>query len=998
MQTLLAAVRRSCTPAVWSRGVQLSRAGQVLGHLRRDGEIEVRVGGAGRAQAYTVSLFETEQDWSCDCDPPSEEDCDACSHVAAAVIALAQAHKNPSPAEGAAPAALTALPKLVYALGRNPEGLTLSRFVEADGQRQFLDQSVAVYTNSPAALPRFAATATDQRIDGALGGHRRGLLSKVTLQRLLALLIDSPDVLLDDRPVTIGGPRCVLRARLHRLHGQFVLSVAQDPHIQEVFANGAVRLGDTLQPIETPQLSPQRLQSLRRGEAIDAADLWRLENEILPELRRQMPVECAKGLLPEVQEMAQSLRFEVEPSMSAEAGGFSLLATLVYHPPGRPQAPCAKVELGQLRYLGGAMPRRDRAAEARLQAEARRLGLELGQRRHYTGPAAIAMADCLAQRTPRPEGFAAAQCFASAAALVPHLSLRDGSFTVEFTAPQNAAAPGSPTAPPPSGCSAAAVLHAWQTGDPLVRLLDGVWAPLPQQWLAAHGHRVVELLAARDADGRLPRPLQVCAVALLDDTHHDVPADLRRLHDKLAALTQLPQAALSPHLKGLLRDYQVQGVNWLCFLRDAQLGALLADDMGLGKTLQALCCLRRGEPALVVAPTSVLFNWSAELQKFRPDLKVMLYHGTARSLQQDADVVLTSYAVMRLDREILQQHAWKIIILDEAQSIKNSDSQVARAAYTLQAPFRLALTGTPIENNLTELWSQFHFINPGLLGDRGAFEERFGRPIADGVAGAAAALQTRLRPFLLRRRKSEVAPQLPARSELVLRCTLSATERQTYDAVRAATVPQVLQQLQGGGNVMQALEALLRLRQACCHPRLLPGYVAEGEGTSAKLVALLEALTEAVAEGHKALVFSQWTKYLDLVEPHLHSASLSFVRLDGSTPNRQQVVQKFQSASGPPVMLISLKAGGTGLNLTAADHVFLLDPWWNPAVEDQAADRAHRIGQTRPVFIHKLIAEDTVEEKILQLQARKKEMATAALSGLTVATSLSRDDIAQLLA
>jgi hypothetical protein len=930
MQKFLAAVRRSCTPAVWSRGVQLSRAGQVLGHQRRDGEIEVRVGAAGRAQAYTVSLYEEDEDWSCDCDPPPNQDCDACSHVAAAAIALAQAHKNPDQAGGAAPAELTALPKVVYGLGRSPDGLTLSRFIETDGQHQFLDQSVAVYIKSSAALPRFAATATDQRIDVALGGHRRGLLSKVTLQRLFALLIDSPDVRLDDRPVAIGGPRCVLRARLQRVHGQFVLSVAQDPQIQEVFTNGAVRLGDMLQPIETPQLSPQRLQALRRGEVFPPTDLWRLEQELLPELRRQMPVDCEPHLLPEVVDMAQSLRFEVEPSLSAEAGGFSLLATLVYHPPGRPQAPCARVDLGQLRYLGGALPRRDRAAEARLQTEARRLGLELGQRRHYTGQAAIAMADCLAQRTPRPEGFAAAAGFATAAALVPHLSLRDGNFAVEFTAPQNAAAPGSLAAPLFKGCSAAAVLHAWQTGDPLVRLMDGVWAPLPQQWLAAHGHKVVELLAARSADGRLPRPLQVCAVSLMDETHHDVPADLRRLHDKLATHTQLPQATVAPHLKEILRDYQVQGVNWLCFLRDAQLGALLADDMGLGKTLQALCCLRTGQPTLVVAPTSVLFNWSAELQKFRPDLNVMLYHGAARRLQGDADVVLTSYAVMRLDIERLRQHPWKMIVLDEAQSIKNSDSQVAQAAYTLQAPFRLALTGTPIENNLTELWSQFHFINPGLLGDRAAFDERFGRPIADGVAGAAAALRGRLRPFLLRRRKSEVAPQLPARSELVLRCTLSADERQIYDAVRAATVPQVLQQLQGGGNVMQALEALLRLRQACCHPRLLPGNVSAKEGTSAKLLALVQALTEAVAEGHKALVFSQWTKYLDLVEPQLHSAGLSFVRLDGSTPNRQQVVEKFQSPTGPPVMLISLKAGGPGSTSPPPTTSFYWTPGGTP--------------------------------------------------------------------
>ena len=296
----------------------------------------------------------------------------------------------------------------------------------------------------------------------------------------------------------------------------------------------------------------------------------------------------------------------------------------------------------------------------------------------------------------------------------------------------------------------------------------------------------------------------------------------------------------------------------------------------------------------------------------------------------------------------------------------------------MPAPFRVALSGTPVENRLDELWSQLHFANPGLLGARADFDERYAQPIADGDADVAAWLRARIRPFILRRRKDEVAPELPPRQEILLRCTLSDDERGVYDTVRAATVPGVVEQLRAGGNVMRALEALLRLRQACCHAGLVPG---QPEHASTKLELLRDRLESAVADGHKALVFSQWTSLLDRTEPVLEEAGLRFTRLDGSTRDRGGVVADFSRDDGPPVLLLSLRAGGTGLNLTQADHVFLLDPWWNPAVEDQAADRAHRIGQTRPVLVHRIVARDSVEERILALQQRKRALADAALEG-----------------
>jgi SNF2 family DNA or RNA helicase len=295
---------------------------------------------------------------------------------------------------------------------------------------------------------------------------------------------------------------------------------------------------------------------------------------------------------------------------------------------------------------------------------------------------------------------------------------------------------------------------------------------------------------------------------------------------------------------------------------------------------------------------------------------------------------------------------------------------------------------------LDELWSQFHFTNPGLLGGKADFGKRYGEPIANGDRGALDRLREKVKPFVLRRLKKDVAPELPPRTDLTLHVELDPEERNVYDAVRAATRREVLERLGAGSNVLAVLEALLRLRQAACHAALVPGQHAE---TSSKIERLLLALEDAVSEGHKALVFSQWTSLLDLVEPHLRREGLPFLRLDGSTTDRGGVVNQFQDPGGPPVLLISLKAGGTGLNLTAADHVFLMDPWWNPAVEDQAADRAHRIGQDRPVLVHRLVAKDTVEEGILALQTRKRALAESALGTGDAALGITREELLALI-
>ena len=538
--------------------------------------------------------------------------------------------------------------------------------------------------------------------------------------------------------------------------------------------------------------------------------------------------------------------------------------------------------------------------------------------------------------------------------------------------------------------TAANVVRAWRSGTYAVTNLAGEVAWLPQDWLDKFGATLEQVTAARNPDGELPRWARPAAAALCDALDAPPPPELAGLRALVGDFTDIPAAPLPDALQAILRDYQRRGVDWLCLLRDAGIGALLADDMGLGKTLQTLCAI--AGRTLVIAPTSTLHNWKNELARFRPDLSVHLFHGPKRTLER-ADVTLTSYALLRLDQELLAAQAWDTIVLDEAQAIKESTTATASAAFTLKAKWRVALTGTPVENRLLELWSLAHFLNAGLLGGRKEFLTRYARPLEAGHVRAAAELQTKLRPFVLRRRKSEVATELPPRTELVLRVALDPQERGVYDSLRLAAHADLVALLARGANTLEALELLLRLRQAACHLALVPGQTAT---RSSKLDLLLEQLTEVTEAGHRALVFSQWTSFLDLVEPALAAAEIPTVRLDGSTVDRAGVVARFQADDGPPVMLLSLKAGGTGINLTAADHVYLLDPWWNPAVEDQAADRAHRIGQERPVFIHRLIAEDTVEDRILELHQRKRSLAVAAIDGAQT-PAITRDDLLELL-
>jgi superfamily II DNA or RNA helicase len=549
----------------------------------------------------------------------------------------------------------------------------------------------------------------------------------------------------------------------------------------------------------------------------------------------------------------------------------------------------------------------------------------------------------------------------------------------------------------------------------LMALPDGRLVRLPESEILRLANRIEAMFDAQPPAGRGWKVDPALALQLDDLAGGQAQAGerMQRAVEALRRLATPEEAEPPPGLTASLRNYQRIGLGWMQRLREAGMGGVLADDMGLGKTVQAIAFLcaehaagRLEHPALVVCPASVVGTWKRELERFAPGLTVGVLHGSDRMRDAAAltghHVLITTYGTLVRDQELLESVELHLVICDEAQTIKNASAKAGQAVRRLRPRHRLALSGTPLENHLGELHTLMHWLAPGLLGDRAGFERAFRKPIEQlGDLDRARLLRQRIAPFVLRRTKAQVAPELPPRTEVQVPLELTPTQRELYESVRLAMDKRIRDALAEKGlarSRIDILDSLLKLRQVCCDPRLVRGGAVK-VAASAKLDWLSDTLPELVEDGRRILLFSQFTSLLDLVEQDvLKPARLAWLRLDGATHNRQELVERFQTGE-VPVFLLSLKAGGTGLTLTAADTVILLDPWWNPAAEAQAADRAHRIGQDKPVFIYRPVCSGTVEERIQELQARKRGLAEALWDGSgQVGGELSEDDLAALLA
>jgi superfamily II DNA or RNA helicase len=554
------------------------------------------------------------------------------------------------------------------------------------------------------------------------------------------------------------------------------------------------------------------------------------------------------------------------------------------------------------------------------------------------------------------------------------------------------------------------LLKAARSGRGVVRLDDGSLGILPREWLERHA----SLLALAEVDGEKVR-FRSSQAALLDellDGAQDVRLDerFRDIRQRIRNFERIEPGDPPEGFLGNLRDYQRHGVGWIRFLGDFGWGGCLADDMGLGKTIQVLAWLAgraatrtAGEarlPCLAIVPRSVVHHWMDESERYAPQLKVMVYHGATRfnllGHISSHDLVVTTYHTLRNDIGDFSKMEFDAVILDEAQAVKNARSQAARAVRVLKARQRLALTGTPVENHLGDLWSLFDFLNPGMLGAVGAFRETF---VNDDDPARLDRLRAAVRPFVLRRTKRDVAPELPEKTEETIYCEMTDAQQKKYNELRDFYRASVFGRVESDGlarSRMHVLEALLRLRQTACHPGLLDANLPADD--SGKIEALMPMVLELIDEGHKALVFSQFTSFLSIVRTLLDREGVTYEYLDGKTRDRQARIDRFQKDDACKLFLISLKAGGVGLNLTAADYVFILDPWWNPAAEAQAIDRTHRIGQDKKVIAYRLVSGGTVEEKILELQGRKRDLAASIITeSSSLMSELTREDLDVLL-
>ncbi len=726
------AVRAEATERTWSQGVTLAREQRVVGTGRSGNEVELEVRVPGRPTPFEVVLDLDNDEWQCNC--PSKEA--VCSHVVAAVIATEQARATGG-AESLPTSTKVGAP-IRYLLEPDPGGVRVERvLLRGDNDEPLPGPLLSLVGTGKAS--GIATTEADLVVDQILG-VRAGPVSGEKLDRLLELLADARDVRWRGDPVKTSGEPVLPRAIVEDTPDGVRVRIERDPAVRDVPAVGVARTTDgVLRPIGAVDLSGPRLEKLPQTFDVPRAAIPELMGKTLPALAQRIDVDVRTAALPRV-----GPKEEPRMQLDVEQDGDKLIVmpTLVYGDP-----PRARVDGKRLVHIEGALPIRDEDSERRLVHRLRdELNLVPGRRVELVGREAYVMQQSLGTWL-RTDAKAAAA--AKAVALDVRLTIDGDRFDAELIGGGR-------------GASIGAAVRAWQAGIDVVPLSGGGWGRVPKEWFDKHGDRLADLLATVGNDKRVPIYALPDLAKLCEDLDEPPPPELDRLRPLLAGFDGIPHVKVPRGFAGELRPYQQSGVDWLAFCRKAGLGCVLADDMGLGKTIQALAVMDK--KTLVVCPKSVLFNWLAETRKFRPDLTIAMYAGTRRTLDPNADVVITSYPILRNDIDTLGGVEWDTIILDESQTIKNPDSQVARAAYKLRGKWRVTLSGTPVENRLDELWSQLHFTNPGLLGGRADFQERWAEPIGLGDHGAAARLRERIRPLVLRRMTREVAKELPPRT------------------------------------------------------------------------------------------------------------------------------------------------------------------------------------------------------------------------------------------
>lgn len=975
MESLFKLARELAPPAVWSAGVALARNGEFQEDASAASDERTFVVFQGpRERALTVTLSEPNELWQCSCG----SDDDPCKHVVGVILAVRQgALTKPSVRSVTA-----SIGRVIHRFSRRGDLLSFERLLQCGGENIPVEGTlIGAVAREQKAGRHYLVTDEDGAIDYVLPTKKSGVFDPKTMGFLLAALSRVQRVELDGDLVRVSAVK-------HKAHvevldepgGGFRLRRITSHEGSEVFRNGVGYQDGELFTIDDSTLTSTEYELISGAGTFFPDDrAIELATIILPTLDSKVSLSVRSLRLPRARVMAP--RVYVEVTEEGNSGDLLAVPHLVYGDP-----PVAEVSGDMLKLESRRdAPIRQKGEEGRLIREVTlKLGLKFGEAKVFRGEEAARFGERLRGWSVVSKGGVATR---SASTLIPHVAANGSILSLSFESSDGTGSIGL-----------AEALSAAKTGATFVRVRGqgegamGSWASLPVQWLQEHSDALERLLDGMRERGSAPAYLlpeveEICASLSVSP-----PDYYGKLREALSAVETIPTSPLPADLTTTLRPYQVVGVTWLRFLREQGLSGLLADDMGLGKTLQALCAVEGR--TLVVAPASVIHTWRAQAERFRPALKVSVYHGPSRSLESDADLTITTYAVARLDVEKLQEVTWNTLVLDEAQTIRNPDSLVACAIRSIKSDFTISLSGTPIENSLQDLWSHFAVLLPGYLGSRSEFSE-IAKRIESGDTTEALRVRNRVRPFILRRFKRDVAKELPPKTEVTLYADLSPHERTAYEAILGATRSELLEKLGDKVDIFSLLEALLRLRQACCHLALVPGYSAQ---SSSKLDILLESLEASIQQGHRALIFSQWTSLLDLVEPKLTARGVSFSRIDGSTTNRQEITDAFQRSDGPSVMLLSLKAGGLGLTLTAADHVYILDPWWNPAVEDQAADRVYRIGQENPVLVHRLVARDTIEERVLDLQRAKRQVAEAIVGDEgSRAAPVSKEELLKLL-